>query len=435
MTNYLINLSGNICEILIILFFFKGRYKPSVKPVIFVPCCVLFVLLQFVNNSLFLGKSLAVMIVSVVLIFMTTILYDTKWYYRLVFTVIIFLIIAFAEYLMGAMILFFVDADISEQYENPAIFLLCTLLSKFLAWFFILITKKQTYHFTEKSLNKYLILTLSLPFASALIYVLFLRVYYQINDSFFTNVMLITSLILIFANISIFEIIGKQNRIIEMEEKTDYYEMYVKSQREHYEALYRHENEISGFKHDIKNRLLSIVGIIESGESEKAVYELRNNLDILDEKKKDTVNSGNHIIDAVLQAKLRDAKKNGIMMDIDIKLGEKILIDPVQLGIVLGCAVDNAVEGAAKVPNGREKRVSLNVSTITGRLLIECKNTVAEDFDTARMSTTKSDKRNHGYGMRNISHITERYDGSAIFMCENRAFSLSLSLENKVKEQ
>ncbi len=434
MAYYIIHFLGNVSELCLILFFQNGRFEPRVRKNIFIPCCFAFVLLQFSNNSLFASESLLITIFSLILVFCLTLLYDAKWYERLFSTAAIYFYMVFAEIIVMFSVSVILKDGANTLLDTPPIFAIMTALSKFTTYFLILVTKKQTFDVSLEGMKKYMILLMLLPLASFLIILLFLWVCYEISDPFFVWVVLLTSVVLVFANVSIFSIINRQSDIIETEVKQYYYEMYIQSQEKYYQELYDHDREVSGVRHDMKNRLLSLIGVIESGEPEHAAYVLRESLDLLDEKKKDIVNSGNYIIDAVMQSKLRDAKQNGIMMDIDIKLGEKILIEPVQLGIVLGCLVDNAVEAADKVPRERKPFVKLEVTTKTGRVYVNCSNSVVRDFDTSNMSTTKGDRRNHGFGMSNITYLVNRYDGAVNFTCEDRVFTLDMSLENKFVE-
>lgn len=70
MADYIINLSGNICELLIALYFFKGRYEPRVNKAVFSMLCIVFTLFQFLNTNLFLAKSPLVSLCSVIFFFL-----------------------------------------------------------------------------------------------------------------------------------------------------------------------------------------------------------------------------------------------------------------------------------------------------------------------------------------------------------------------------
>ena len=430
MAEYLINFVGNCCELFIILFFLKDNYKPRVKNAVFIPLCILFVMFQFVTNSLFLGESALVILSCSLFVFLIMLLYEMKMWQRVIYTILIYVVIGFAEVVTGTALSIGFDIDIAYTQNNLLIFAFCTLTSKFISYIFVLFTKAKRFSIKNETFILSFLAIFLLPIASILIMFLFLRCCYQIKDISFYIITLITAIVLIFANIAIFYIIDKQNDLLETKEKLFFTETHINSQIAHYEELYKHQTEIRTFKHDIKNILLSIMGILKESDTEKALQVMQANLDMLDDSNKKIVNTGHPITDAILQSKLHDAEAKGIKLSISTKLTEKIIVDELELGIVLGNALDNAIEAAARVRNIHEKVVAFDMITTAERIIITIENPVDGNVNTNKLVTSKRDKENHGYGVGSIKTIARKYDGVAEFLYSNGMFTTNINIAN-----
>ena len=430
MADYIINLSGNICELLIALYFFKGRYEPRVNKAVFSMLCIVFTLFQFLNTNLFLAKSLLVSFCSLIFVFLISLLYDMKWVHRAITSFVIVVINMAAECIIGMILTMVLSVDVSYAQNNPALFVVCTLLSKFLAYIVVLVTKKRDFNLENYAKVKYFYLIYSLPVASLLIMLLFLRCCYVIDDFSFQIMNLISSVVLIFANISVFYIIDKINEMAQAKEKLLFTENHIANQAIHYQELYNYQNELRVFRHDIRNRLFSLMAMVKDGQADKAVQIMENNLNWLEEMNGNIVNSGNPIIDALLQSKLHLAKEKKIKLNLQIKLAGEIKVDELELAIVLGNALDNAIEATEKVPDKDKKFINLNLMSTDDRISMTVTNPVKDDVNTEKLKTTKPDKRNHGFGTQSIRTVAHRYDGVAEFKCEDKMFTVNLNICN-----
>lgn len=431
MANYIINLFGNICELFIILFFLKDNYKPRFKKTIFIPLCILFTLFQFLNTNLFLAESNFVILGSLLFVFLVLLIHRLNWKNHLAFLFFLFAIIGCSEVIVGMLFSLIFRIDISFIQNNAFAFATGTVASKFLAYFFVLLTKRNRISSNYKKGKQLSLLIYSLPIASLLVILLFLRCCYQISDTVFEIITLTASIVLTVANITVFYIVDKQNELIETKEKLLFAEIHINNQVMHYQELNKHQNELKIFRHDIKNRLLSLMALVKDGKSDKALQIMENNLNWLEEMNSNIINSGNPIVDAILQAKLHIAKDKNISLQISTKLAEEITIDELELGIVLGNALDNAIEAVEKNVDKDKKYISLTLMSTDDRISISVSNPVEEDIDTERLITSKDDKEKHGYGIKSIKAIVQKYDGIVSFSCENRVFNVSINMANK----
>ena len=429
MAEYLINFTGSCCELFIIIFFLNGRYNLRIKKKFAIPLCGLFLLFQFVTNNLFLNKSLLVIATSIVFVIAVSLIYEIKLIYRIVYTLFLYLIIGLSEFIIVTILSVF-GVDLLFMQSSPLILGIATLSAKFFAYIVVLLTKIKRFKLLDNLLKGNVLLVFLLPIASLLIVLLFTVCCHQINSNWFNVITLIASVVLIFANIAVFYIIDKQNDLIVTKEKLFFTESHINSQLAHYDELYKHQTELRTFKHDIKNIFLSIMGILKDGDAEKALYAMQTNLDMLDEMNKNIVNTGHPITDAILQSKLHNAETKKIDLKISTKLTEKIIVDELELGIVLGNALDNAIEATEKVSEASEKTILFDMITSAERIIITIENPVNGNVNTNKLITTKKDKLNHGHGINSIKTIAKKYDGVAEFTCNDGKFITNINIGN-----
>ncbi len=353
-----------------------------------------------------------------------------EWSNRILYTIFMYLILALPEAIIGMALSLIFNVDVAYLQGVPTMFATCTLTSKFLSYIFVLITKKRKFKLDSNSPKQNIFWIYTLPIASVFIMLLFLSCCYIIEELSFQIITLVSSIVLAFANIAVFYIIDKLNELIETKEKLLFAEKHINNQVIHYQELYKYQNELRIFRHDIRNRLLSIIGLIKENETEKALQTMESSLDWLNQKTNNIINSGNPVIDSILQSKINSAKNKEILIDVFIRLAANIKIDEIELGIVLGNVLDNAIEAVENISKDMNKDIELKLITTEDRISISVKNSVENDLDVDNLLTTKPNKEMHGYGIKSIHAIAHKYDGMVLFSCENNIFTVNINLGN-----
>lgn len=421
---------GNCCELLIILYFLTGKYTPRFKKPSFAAFNISLTLLQFLNTNLFLSKSQLVLVCSLLFTFAVTMLFEIKPLTGLFLSLFICAANTLSEAIVAMFITMVFKLNIAFTQENAFLFAICTITSKFLTYTIVLVAKR--FKVNIQRANKTAALVFLLPLATFLIMILFLRCCYQVNDNLFHIITLITYVILVLANVAIFHIINKQNELIETKEKLLFAEKHINNQIIHYEELYKYQNELRAFRHDIKNLLLSLIGLLKESKTEKAIEKIESSLDILNEQNRSVVNTGLPVIDAILQSNLLVAEEIGIVISISAKITSVIQIDEIEVGIIIGNALDNAVEAVKKDFPRESKEILFSLIVTEDRISVSISNPVKNDIDTQDLSTSKPDKKNHGFGIMSILTLAQKYDGMVEFECQNRVFVSRINISNRL---
>ena len=96
---------------------------------------------------------------------------------------------------------------------------------------------------------------------------------------------------------------------------------------------------------------------------------------------------------------------------------------------LFGNALDNAIEAVVKIKETDKRIIELKIHTVNNLLTINIRNSFDGSviFDESGLpKTTKEDSSYHGYGVKSISMIVDKYDGNATFKTHNKMFSANI---------
>lgn len=178
--------------------------------------------------------------------------------------------------------------------------------------------------------------------------------------------------------------------------------------------------EMRGYKHDFHHHLQTLKGQLESGEIERAleyIEELDNQLMNVDTLLK----TGNVSLDAILSAKIAQAKAESIAVTVKANVPDTLTISDVELSIIIGNLLDNAIE-ACRAVNG-ERFIRIFISIKGNMLYFSMLNAAGEKKKkTGSLFATHKDGV-HGFGLRRAEAILEEHGGWVKYNSEDGAFT------------
>ena len=128
-----------------------------------------------------------------------------------------------------------------------------------------------------------------------------------------------------------------------------------------------------------------------------------------------------------------------MQMDADrLLFPDNLLIQSYDIGIILGNALDNAIEACRKL-KGKESDAETFIRLSSFRkgkmIFIEITNSFDGNVIRKRQSefpaTDKADKEAHGIGLANIKNAAGKYHGAVDWSVNNKVFTLSIMLQNE----
>lgn len=174
--------------------------------------------------------------------------------------------------------------------------------------------------------------------------------------------------------------------------------------------------------HDLKHQIRALEQISDA-ERREQLRQTRKAIDFYDA----VVKTGNEALDTLLTEKSITCQNRNIRLSCTVKTALLDKIGLVDLYTLLGNAIDNAIEGVEKL--SEEKRlISLTIKDMGQMLYIEVENYYdgTLSVEDGVLLTTKDDRENHGFGVRSIRMIAERYNGTVEIRTDGDLFSLQI---------
>ena len=178
--------------------------------------------------------------------------------------------------------------------------------------------------------------------------------------------------------------------------------------------------EMRGYKHDFHHHLQTLKGQLEAGEVDRAlayIEQLDNQLMNVDTLLK----TGNVSLDAILSAKIAQAKAENIAVTVKANVPDQLTISDLELSIIIGNLLDNAIEACRTVTG--ERFIRIFISMKGSMLYFSMLNAAGEKMKkTGSLFATHKDGV-HGFGLRRAEAILEEHGGWVKYNSEDGAFT------------
>ncbi|CAN7402666.1 GHKL domain-containing protein [Microbacterium sp. LjRoot45] len=197
----------------------------------------------------------------------------------------------------------------------------------------------------------------------------------------------------------------------------------LRSQHEQYELTRRSIDDVNRKYHDMKHHLDALRAEQDAAARSRMVDELEDSIRGYGA----VVHTGHHVLDAVLTAKRAYAAEN----DVEVSyVADGVLLEflrPLDLTAIVGNAMDNAVQAAARLPSPDQRLVRLALFAQDDFVMLRVENTY--DGIVRREGeriVSRQTAEGHGYGLRNIETAATAYGGAVSIVHDERWFSLRI---------
>lgn len=204
----------------------------------------------------------------------------------------------------------------------------------------------------------------------------------------------------------------------------DYQVQVMSRQVEEVNDLYM---KMRGWRHDYHNHLQKLkahLAMGQIGEAEEYLNQLEGDLDNIKIK----YTTGNVSLDAILNSKLSIAEKEQIRINCKAQIGEIPTIEDIDLCVIIGNLIDNAVESCRKIHINTDRFLRIYLCIRRQQLYIAVTNSTSETIrrlDAAYISNKRGD---HGHGLKRIDLVVEKYNGYIRRANEPGVFSTEIML-------
>lgn len=199
-------------------------------------------------------------------------------------------------------------------------------------------------------------------------------------------------------------------------------------EEEQYEAAKENIELINMKCHDLRHQIRTIG--TRSAIGEESVKEIESIISIYDS----AIQTGNVALDVILTEKRLYCSKNGIKLSCIADGNRLSFMKENDIYSLFGNLVDNAIEAVRFLPE--EKRViGLRVRSVETLLTINIHNFYEHDltFKDDMPQTTKEEKAFHGFGLKSVRYLCEKYGGDFSIKAEGGVFNINIlfSLTNE----
>lgn len=178
--------------------------------------------------------------------------------------------------------------------------------------------------------------------------------------------------------------------------------------------------------HDLKHQVAALKHIGDPEKRAAVIDSLQSSVMIYDA----VLKTGNEILDTVLTEKSLLCSQEGITLSCIADGGLLAFMDAVDLYTLFGNALDNAIEASRELPQA-ERMIDLQVRQKAGLILICVSNQFAGTRvlgEAGLPRTSKADAGYHGFGLKSIQSIAEKYGGVMTVSAEAGMFRLRVSI-------
>ena len=215
----------------------------------------------------------------------------------------------------------------------------------------------------------------------------------------------------------------QQRELITGEKLAASHELWTVRQKQ-YEMSRETIDMINRKCHDMKHQVAALMSEGgDGGEKERYGQEIERLIEIYDLQ----VNTKNEALNTILMEKGLYCSMQGIRWNCAVDDTSLDFIDRMDLYVLLGNALDNAVEAVQRIEDKTNRIIQLQIRRKDQFVHIRLENSFEGELEWQDNLpvTTKGDKLSHGIGLKSIRSIARKYGGYASAATENQAFILT----------
>lgn len=222
----------------------------------------------------------------------------------------------------------------------------------------------------------------------------------------------------------IFTLFGRIIRESEMNDEKQLLKIQMQAMERHADLMKKNEEQVQIYRHDLRHYIANIKVLLESDNTEDALHVL----DSLDEKNGSApipYYCGDPIINAILVYYIQKAQHEGITVETDCRLPEKLPMESSEFAAVLANAIENAFHACSEISKGRERFIRIKLLS-SPQLALEITNSYTGNVVFDEKGLPVSGEIGHGLGTKSIAAFVEKHDGIIEYSADDKLFRLRL---------
>ena len=202
----------------------------------------------------------------------------------------------------------------------------------------------------------------------------------------------------------------------------------VRSQalQEQYSQEQEKIRQINGIYHDMRHHLNYIGSLSDNGKIQEYIRSITRDM----ESCQVFSSTGNQVIDSVLSRCIGQCAPLGIRLIPSVNGGIFGFMEPKDLLVIFGNALDNAREAAGKMERQEDKEIRVRAGARKNFAVIRVENHFPGHVALDRAGEVKTTKagEGHGYGIKNMRAAARRYGGEVSVEAKDGMFILTVAI-------
>lgn len=353
------------------------------------------------------------------ILLLLSLIYDDTFKRKAIVTILIIFFLLISD------ILFMIFINVVNEnilQKNSFFDIYVVFIVNMIRYLFVLIV----INFYKIRIEKNIPLIFSLPIAltAVISMVITINMFLVINGNNYKFIYINITLIFIVCIVSIYifnkmvNVMSENARQKILIKQSEYYEKKIEADR-------KNINDTRKIKHDMKNHMYAIKNMAKNNMS-KDIITYTNDILGKIEGEKVYINTGNYLIDGILNVKFEEIKNQGIDFKYDVKIPEGIKLPEFEVITILGNLLDNAIEGVKSIKDNGY--IEVFISYKDSNLLIKIVNTFDGLVikDNKGFISRKGEKAYHGIGLENVREQVEKSNGYMNIDTGNCMFTVDL---------
>ena len=229
---------------------------------------------------------------------------------------------------------------------------------------------------------------------------------------------------------------GRRNELALRKESTEINQLFQK-QYEQYKLAVDNSEALRKEMHDMKHYVMALKHEDDPERRAEVLADMEQAIAI----QESFMNTGNKVLDVVLTTKSLQCQKKNITLNAMVDGDLLADIHVKDICSLFGNILDNAIEASQQVVDKEKRLITLSVRKRNQFIIVECEN--YSDSENVKLrnnqrrsffgknnlpKTTKGDNVKHGYGLKSITQVAEKYGGAMNCSYEDGWFKVKVLL-------
>ncbi len=350
---------------------------------------------------------------------------------KIIFSITAFVVIAVTNILTLQILSMLLNVHITTLIDIRGEYrVIVLIITKLMFYVFgksiLIITKKQEFQLTIKEWITCVFIVIMTLTMLIMIY----KIMYTVQVSQMSKYLIIIfSMMLILVDIIIYGMVLKLSKSNREEIRYKLMENQIEQQKKMLTSVLESNEKIRTLKHDIKNYLMTAIGLIDNKEYNKAKSYMLNLIGQEIDTIETFVTTNSQTLSSLLNIKLDICNKNKIDWNVEIT-SDLTNISDVDISIIIGNLMDNAIEASQKVKNKPFIDIKIFDNKDYVNIIIRNKIDNSVLFLNPNLFTTKKDKNSHGIGLMSVKKIVKKYNGMYKVYEENKMLVVNIMIKS-----